>query len=121
MKVVGFTNNDKVHGNIVRCNRDLGELKKDLLSLIKPQLKEESPKEDEVEELFKIIQTWRRTSEGYIYWESWADEPQISETRLIWIHQSQFCLKGQSKERVVRRKHRRTRNNHTHRSKQRTL
>lgn len=55
LKVVGFTNNDRVHGNIVRCNRDLGELKNDLLSLIKPQLKEESPKEDEWKELSDLI------------------------------------------------------------------
>ena len=57
LKVVGFTNNDKVHGNIVRCNRDLGELKKDLLSLIKPKLKEESPKEDEDGWDTKLVKT----------------------------------------------------------------
>lgn len=65
----------------------------------KPQLKEESPKEDEVEKLFKIIEKHGEgTSEGYIYWESWADEPQSLKQELAGYINSRYVSKEKIKE-----------------------
>lgn len=58
----------------------------------------ESPKEDEAEELFKIIEKHGEgTSEGYIYWESWADEPQSLKQELAGYIKTNFVSKTKLK------------------------
>ena len=67
-----------------------------------PQIKEESPKEDEVEELFKIIEKHGEgTSEGAIYWESWADEPQSLKQELAGYIKANFVSKVKARRELL--------------------
>ncbi len=83
------------------CYRGDHLVYKDYCPKHRSTVKEESPKEDEVEKLFKIIEKHGEgTSEGAIYWESWADEPQSLKQELAGYIKANFVSKVKIKSQL---------------------